>query len=467
MSATPPLHYMEVVEVVQWLKTGRISATELMRHTLERIGRLDPGLHSFAFLDEGLALEEAAKADRALAANRADPLSGVPIAVKDIFWTSDMPTAGGMAIHKGFRPASDATVVRRLREAGAVVFGKLQMTEGAFAVHHPSIEPPQNPWDNTLWVGASSSGSGAAVAAGLSHASLGTDTGGSIRFPCNVGNLTGLKPSWGRVSRYGAFAFAPSLDHVGPIARSARDAALLYRVIAGHDTNDPTSWPDAPEPDTPLALSALRIGYAPRLAAQLCDETLLTSLAGVHEVLRNMGAEPREVELPDLAVAASHWEMLAGVEAAVVHADTYPSRKAEYGEALSRLIDLGRATSATDYWRACAVRMELRGALDTLFAGIDILVLPVLPYAAPTLDRLGALAQDPEANTRLITFTAPFDMSGHPAISLPSGPDPSGAPLGFQMVAGRGRERLLLRVATALQQETSWHKRHPATEGER
>ncbi len=445
------------------LRRREISAAELMDHVLARIGRLDPLLHGFAFLDADAAMEQARAADILLARGEGGSLTGIPIAVKDLFWTSDMPTAAGMAIYKDFRPAEDATVVRRLREAGAVIFGKLQMTEGAFALHHPSVEPPVNPWGEALWTGASSSGSGVAVAAGLSFASLGSDTGGSIRFPSVANGLTGFKPSWGRVSRHGAFELAASLDHIGPMARSARDVALLYAIIAGHDPADPTSRPGRSDPidtDAAIDLRGIRIGYAPT-AQETCDPELSAAIGEAVSVFADMGATLRDVALPDMISGAAQWELLAGVEAALAHAATYPARADDYGVALSRLITLGRNASTLAYQKAHLIRMDLRGRLDALLADVDMLILPVLPFATPTLDRLGALADDPDANTRLISFTAPFNLSGQPALCLPCRPTSDGAPLGFQLVAAQGREDVLLRVAIAFQRETEWHLRHP------
>ncbi|WP_176590829.1 amidase [Sphingobium sp. EM0848] len=457
------LHYADLATIGGMLRRREISAVELMAHMLERIARLDPLLHGFAFLDTDAALEQARAADILLAGGDCGPLTGIPIAVKDLFWTADMPTAAGMTIYRDFRPPEDATVVWRLREAGAVIFGKLQMTEGAFAMHHPSVEPPVNPWGEALWTGASSSGSGVAVAAGLSFASLGSDTGGSIRFPGVANGLTGLKPGWGRVSRHGTFELAASLDHVGPMARCASDAAMLYAIIAGHDPADPTSWPGGPDPldmDAVIDLGGLRIGYAPA-AQEGCDAELGTAIGEAVSVFAGMGAGLQEVSLPDMLSGAAQWELLAGVEAALAHASTYPARAEEYGVALSRLIGLGRDASAMAYQKARLIRMDLSGRLDALLADVDMLILPVLPYAAPTLDRLGALAEDPDANTRLISFTAPFNLSGQPALCLPCRPTSDGAPLGFQLVAARGREDVLLRAAIAFQRETEWHLRHP------
>lgn len=460
--APADLHYLGLSELSALLAARTVSAVEVMEHTLTRIERLDGRLHAFAWLDPEAALHQARLADQRFAKGDGRALEGVPVAVKDLFDTADMPTAAGMAIHRGVRPDHDATVVRRLREAGAINIGKTQMTEGAFALHHPSITPPLNPWGADLWPGASSSGSGVAVAAGLAYASLGSDTGGSIRFPSAANGLTGLKPSWGRVSRYGAFELAASLDHIGPIARSARDVALIQSLIAGHDPSDPTSWPG--EADFACSvedIAGLRIGMDPRWNSEGCDDAVIRAVNGAAETLRTLGAEVCEIDLPDLSAASRHWELLAGTEAAVAHERTYPARSAEYGPALSRLLDIGRSASAMDHQRALLDRMALTGALDSVLAGIDCLLMPVQPYAAPTLERLGELAADPEANARLIAFTAPFNLGGQPALCLPAQPADGGAPVGVQLVAARGREALLLGAGIAFQRVTGWHRAHP------
>jgi len=243
------LCYADLVEVGQRVQARRLSSVEVTQAVLDRIARLDGRLKSYATLTADLALAQAKQADAEIGRGTIrSPLHGVPIAVKDLCHTKGIPTAAGMPIHKDYRPERDATVVARLREAGAVLLGKLQMTEGAFAQHHPSMAAPVNPWSAAHWTGASSSGSGVATAAGLCFGALGTDTLGSIRFPSTMNGITGLKPTWGRVSRAGVFALAESMDHIGPMTRSAADAAALLGVIAGADADDPTATQD-PVPD--------------------------------------------------------------------------------------------------------------------------------------------------------------------------------------------------------------------------
>lgn len=258
------LHYMELTELAACIKAREVSPLEVTRAQLDRIASLDSALGSYAFVTAELALAQAEEAETEITAGRyRGPLHGVPIAVKDLCWTKGVPTAAGMAIYKDYCPNEDATVVRRLKDAGAVLLGKLQLTEGAYSDHHASIMPPKNPWNADYWSGMSSSGSGVATAAGLCYGSLGSDTGGSIRFPSAANGVTGLKPSWGRVSRSGVFELAASLDHIGPLTRSAADAGVMLTAIAGSDPNDPTAAHDR-VPDYPAMVEqgvrGLRIG---------------------------------------------------------------------------------------------------------------------------------------------------------------------------------------------------------------
>ena len=263
------------------------------------------------------------------------PLHGVPIAVKDLCHTKGIPTAAGMAIYKDYRPERDATVVTRLREAGAVLLEKLQMTEGAFAQHHPSIDAPVNPWSAAHWTGVSSSGSGVATAAGLCYGALGTDTLGSIRFPSTMNGITGLKPTWGRVSRAGVFALAESMDHIGPMTRSAVDAAALLGVIAGADPNDPTATQD-PVPDylggIGEGVRGLRVGIDRALITAGADADMVRAAEEAAAVLTQAGAVLREVNFPSPDDVARVAIPLCAVETAVAHEATFPSRAPNTGQ---------------------------------------------------------------------------------------------------------------------------------------
>lgn len=463
MSAASEPHYLEIAELAPLLRGRRLSPVELTEAMLARIEALDGRLRAYARVTADEARAEARAAETLIMRGEyRGLLHGIPLAVKDLFWTKGVATAAGTTVHAGFVPAEDATVVRRLRQAGAIILGKLQLTEGAFATHHPSIAPPVNPWGADHWTGASSSGSGVATAAGLCHASLGTDSGGSIRFPCAANGLTGLKPTWGRVSRHGSFELAALLDHVGPIARSAADARILFDAIEGHDPLDPTSLPGrSPVAADEASLKGLRIGVDPYWNSNGTDDATQRAVENAQAALRSLGASISEVRFPDAWHIAGQWEAQCGVQTAVAHAGTYPARAAEYGPALSRLIDIGRGLDGMGYQRLLLSAAAFTGRVNALLETIDLLLVPVQPFAAPTHDRLGALAADPEANQRLIQYTAPFNISGHPSLTLPCGRTAEGMPIGFQLVARKGAERSLLGAGMALQRDTGWHKAHP------
>ncbi|MBR0565360.1 amidase [Azoarcus sp. L1K30] len=457
-------HYLDISELAPLLKRRALSPVELVRSQLDRIEALDSRLHAYARVMAYESLAAASEAETEIARGRyRGPLHGIPVAVKDLFWTRGVVTAAGTTVHGNFVPDEDATVVKRLRDAGAIIIGKLQLTEGAFATPHPSSVPPVNPWGANHWTGASSSGSAVATSAGLCVASLGTDTGGSIRFPCAANGLTGLKPSWGRVSRHGVFELAATLDHVGPMARSARDVAIMFAAIDGPDVLDPSSLPGVPSVAlTPRQdLKGVRVGVDPAWNARATDDETLKAMGETLTTLRDLGAELVEVVTPESWHVAGTWEVLCGVQTAVAHAETYPARASEYGPALSRLIDVGRAADGMTYQRAILEAIAFRGRMSMLLESIDMLVAPVQPFAAPTYEQLGALAQDPELNQRLIQFTSPFNVSGHPALALPCGMTAGGMPIGCQLLGRRGSESALIAAGEAFQRVTRWHRMHP------
>ncbi len=459
------IEWLGIEALASKLRARELSATEVAQAMLRRIGQIDPGLRAYARTTPEVALAQAREADARLARGEpVGPLHGVPIGLKDLCWTAGIPTAAGTTIHRDFVPPVDGTVVRRLREAGAVLLGKLQMTEGAFSAHHPDIAAPLNPWNADAWTGVSSSGSGVAVAAGLCHGAIGTDTGGSIRYPSVANGVTGLKPTWGRVSRHGAFELAASLDHLGPICRSAADCGLMLGAIAGADPDDPTAL-QAPVPDYLAGdvqrLAGLRIGideaYASRdVASEVSD--------AVQAALRNLvalGASAVPVKMPSVDAMASNWAAHCGVEAAVAHAATFPARRGEYGPVLAALLDVGLALSATDYQRILLARADFTGRMHALMQRVDLLLTPVIPFVTPSLAELAAVRAQPGYRSQLMRYTAPFDMSGHPTITLPAGFTRDQLPLGVQLVAAHLREDLLVRAGRAFQRETDWHTRRP------
>jgi amidase len=458
------LHYLSLDEVARRLKARKLSSVETTHAILDRIGKLDPKLKSYATLTPEQALADATARDAETAAGKSrGALHGVPIAVKDLCNTAGIATAAGMTIHRANVPAKDATVVARLKASGAVVLGKLQMTEGAFGAHHPTIPAPLNPWNAAYWTGSSSSGSGAATASGLCFASLGSDTGGSIRFPSTMNGLSGLKPTWGRVSRAGVFPLAESLDHIGPMTRSALDCAIVLGVIAGADDDDPTAVA-RPVPDyvaaTASGVKARRIGV-PKGLRDL-DGDSRSALEGAVSALKKAGAEMVEVTLPSgFEQGARDWLPLCAVECAVAHEATYPSRAGEYGAVLAALIESGRALPATELVRLQLRRAALTGELDKLLASLDLLLMPVMGRAVWSLEGLAGAGRDPETVAERLRYTAPFDLSGHPTLTLPGGMSGDGVPAGFQIVGRAFDEARILAAGHAYQQQTDWHLRRP------
>lgn len=460
------LHYLELLEIGKRIQSKELSPVEATRAQLDRIRQLDGQLMSYATVMADQAMADAKQAEAEIGAGKVRGLlHGVPIGIKDLCWTKGVTTAAGMTLYKDFKPTEDGTVVRKLREAGAVILGKLQLTESAYADHHPSITPPRNPWNAAHWSGASSSGSGVATAAGLCYGSLGTDTGGSIRFPSAANGLTGLKPTWGRVSRYGAFELAATLDHIGPMTRSAADAGAMLGVIAGADVKDPTASL-APVPDylatMKQGLEGLRVGVDSRWTTEGVDAPTRQVLDAVVKAVRTLGGEIREVKFPDPAQVIADWFPLCGVEAAVVHEKTYPSRKDEYGPAMAGIIDLGLAQSGTDYQKIVLRRHDFSGRVRALFQDIDLLLVPATGVASPTVARMATLGEDNELMNAILRYTCPFDMTGSPTITLPGGFTEAHTPIAFQFVSRHFEESLLVRAGWAFQQVTDWHKKHPA-----
>ncbi|HUB43379.1 MAG TPA: amidase [Acetobacteraceae bacterium] len=461
------LHFLELTELALRLRRREVSAVEVTRAQLARIDSFDRDLASFVCVTPDHALAAAGMADTEIAAGRyRGPLHGVPLGIKDLFWTDGVATTAGMTIHRDFVPNVDASVVARLKRAGAILLGKLQMTEGAFSDHHPSIRPPRNPWNPDYWTGISSSGPAVATAAGLCFGALGSDTGGSIRWPCNATGLTGIKPAWGRVSRFGSFELAASLDHVGPMARSVADAATILAAIAGPDDQDPTTLPDSP-PDYLAAMRrtirGLRVGIDPEWNRRDVDASVQRVVAEAEAAFRALGAEIVIVAVPNVSQAIADWPPACALEAAVAHRMTYPARKSEYGPVLAAVLDGGHAVSARDYQALRLRRMDLRGRFADLFRTIDLLLVPVQPFAPLTLDAIRTLGHQPELIQKLQRYTAPFNLTGHPTVTLPGGFGDDGMPIGFQL-AGHDEEKLI-QAAAAFQCETNWHRHHPILHG--
>ncbi|MBB83376.1 MAG: Asp-tRNA(Asn)/Glu-tRNA(Gln) amidotransferase GatCAB subunit A [Deltaproteobacteria bacterium] len=469
--------WQDVSEIQQATAKGTLSAREITDTFLSRIERLDPALQAYSVVYPERARAQADRLDAAAAEGRpAGALHGVGVALKDLCDVAGEPTKAGTTALGATPAAVNAEVVDRLEAAGAVILGKVKMTEGAFVEHHPSVEPPRNPWNVARWTGISSSGSGVAVAAGLCTLALGTDTGGSIRYPSAANGLSGLKPTHGRVSIRGVQPLADSLDHIGPMARSARDAALAFEVLCGHDPGDPWSLVDHPPsiavPPSPK-VRGLKIGFDPRFAEDDVAPFVSAVAREALEVYRALGAEIVEFSLPDYSEAMGGWLFIGAPEIANAHADTYPKHKEAYGAALAEAIELGRSTSALDAAKAWRTRTAWTRRLEGCFEagsatcpdgapeGLDALLAPVIPGPFPANANLG----DPGAlpnGAAAMRFTGPFNMSGSPSLTMCGGFDEDGAPIGFQIVGPRLSESTLLALGAAYQDATDFHTRRPA-----
>lgn len=458
-----PLHYLSLADLCRRLKSGELSATNVVTATLARIETLEPRLKAYVRVLGEEALQTAA----ALDARRANgeplgALHGVPIALKDLFWTKDIPTSCGTRVLADWRPPADAFVVSKLKEAGAVIIGKVKLTEGAFSHHHPDVEPPVNPWAADRWTGVSSSGSGVAVAAGMAYGALGSDTGGSIRFPSACCGLVGIKPTYGRVSRHGAFPLAESLDHIGPMARTVEDAARLLQTLAGWDASDPTSL-NAPVPNYAAALTerleGVSIGVDWRYVGDGVAAATVQVVRDALAMLEARGAAIVEVQMPRCEELVAGWAITCGADCVLAHGDTWPARAEDYGPQLDGLLELGSTAKATDYARLELARSRLRDALDRALKNVTAMIAPCMPMPPPPAHRPDRPQPDGEAP--FIQFTAPFDYSGHPTITLPVGLDGDGLPRACQLIGPRLGEARLIALGSALEREAGFTE-HPA-----
>ncbi len=460
------LCWLSLTEAARLIATRELSPVELTRAVLARIERLDPTLHAYLRVLPETALAAAEAAEAALAAGApCGPLHGVPVAIKDLCDVRGELTTCASQVLDAAPAAEDATCVARLRAAGAVIIGKTHLTEFALMGYHPALPIPVNPWRADVSPGGSSSGSGVAVAAGLAFAALGSDTGGSIRMPAAWCGTVGLKPTWGRVSRAGVFPLGASLDHVGPLTRTVADAARMLDVLAGPDPRDPTTRRSAP-PACAAALDAgvrgLRIGWDERYVAGFALPDVAAAVAAAVDVLVAEGAERVAVALPpvDHALLAA-WPVLCGGDAAAAHAATFPSRAEQYGPSFRSFLDYAASLSARDYAAMHERRLAFAGALRATFESCDLLACPsffIGPVPREAMDPYGAFS---DTIAPFMRYTAPFNFSGSPTLSVPCGFSPDGLPYSLQLVGAHDGEALLCRAGHAYQTATDWHRRRP------
>jgi aspartyl-tRNA(Asn)/glutamyl-tRNA(Gln) amidotransferase subunit A len=463
------LFFTPMTELARLIATKAVSPVEVVRAHLDRIAALDGELRAYITVTAEAALQAAREAEAALVAGPPrGPLHGVPYALKDLYDTAGVRTTGGSKVLADRVPAADATVTRRLAQAGAILLGKLNMVEFAYGPEglNPHYGHARNPWDRAVhrMAGGSSSGSGVAVAAGLAPGTLGSDTGGSIRIPASLCGITGLKPTYGRVSRAGVLPLAWSMDHVGPMTRSAADCALMLGALAGYDPAD-ASTSVLPVPDYGAALTGdvkgLRIGLLRGFFLDAATPEVRTAVEAAARTLAGAGAVVDEVSLPTMPHVPAAALAIVAVEALAYHADLLRTRAGDYDPEVARRLRLGAYVSGLHYVKAQQVRALVRDDVDAALARRDVLLAPSTPITAPAVDERQVELGDGPSDVRsaLIRLTRPFNLSGHPTCALPCGFTASGLPVGMQIVGRPFDEATVLRAADAYQRLTDFHTR--------
>ncbi len=447
------------------LAAKKVSPVELTKHMLARIAKLDGQLHSFLLVTEERALADAAAAEkRFMAGTPRGTLDGIPIAHKDIYGTAGIRTTGHSRLLEHNVPSADSTVVRKWAEAGTVMLGKLATHE--FAMGGPSFDlpwpPARNPWNTEHFTSGSSSGTGAAVAAGLILGGTGSDTGGSIRGPAAFCGIAGIKPTYGLCSRAGVLPLTYSMDHTGPMAWTVEDCAILLQAMVGHDPTDPASATRA-APDLLSGLNGgvagVRIGVVRHFheVDNKVNPAVQKGIDDAVEILRNQGAIIREVTLPALVEFQAAGFLILASEAYALHEKWLRTRWNEYGELFRDRVTMGGLISSADYVEATRRRRELQQAVHAAMADVDILLTTAAPTEAPKIEGMPKWSSFEKPG-----FTIPFNLTGQPAMSVCSGFGEGGLPVGIQMAARPFEDGLLLRVCQAYEKATPWRGQRPA-----
>ena len=456
-------------ELSRLYSTGAVSPVEVVQATLRRIERLDPRLNSYLTVTAEHALARAQQAETEIRAGRKrGPLHGVPYAAKDLLDTRGIRTTVGSKILRDHVPQRDAAVVEKLDAAGAVLIGKTGLHEWAYGITstNPHFGAVRNPWDTGRIPGGSSGGSTAALAAGLCSFSLGSDTGGSIRIPAALCGITGLKPTFGRISRYGAFPLGHTLDTLGPFGLRVEDAACVHRAIAGWDSRDVVSSRE-PVPDCVLEreprLDGTIIGVPDSFYFDGLVPDVATAMQVALRVFETLGAELLDVRIPDIATYNSLHRLILLAEATSVHRRRLEERREDFGDDVRSLLDQGRFVLAADYLDAQRARRTFCRDFDAVFAQIDVLVAPAIPIPTARVGELAIEIQGRMENVRLATTRniRALNLTGLPVLSVPCGFHSDGLPIGLQIVGRKHDESQVLRIGHAYEQATDWHTRVP------
>ena len=460
--------YLSASELSRLIQRKEVSPVEATEAYLERIDDLDFKFNAYLTVTRREAMEAAREAERAISKGEyLGPMHGMPVAVKDQFWSKGVRSTGGSRILADFVPEEDATVVANLRKAGAVLLGKTNLTEFAITGFSHRFSTPRNPWNLEMYTGGSSSGSGAATAAYLCATSLGEDTGGSIRWPAAWCSLVGLRPSWGRVSRYGVMRGVWSMDTVGPISRTVEDAAITLGAIAGRDPKDPYTW-DSPVPDYRKALdggvNGIRVGViTEQVNHELVEPEVRETVVKATTVLAELGAAVEEVSIPLTSQAGAIQAVWLSTEPAINQREWIRDRLQDYGHDNRIGLLTGSVMPAQAYYKVQKLRALLRQQVHEALGRYDVLVLPTAGKPPQPVEDDPVITSKESASRLPYVLTRIFNLASAPAASVPCGFSSGGLPIGLQIGARPGGEETLLRVAYAYEQATPWHTMRPPT----
>jgi amidase len=437
---TIDLQGLDASAIAKAIAEKHYSPLEVAQATLSRIEDLNGDLHAFCAIDPSRVLRDAEAATAALVGGKAlGPLHGVPVAIKDLIDVSGLPTRAGMVTSSADPVSTDAPCVTALKAAGAIILGKVQLTEGAWSLHHPELTAPINPRGAEYWTGVSSSGSGVAVGSRMASLALGSDTAGSIRFPSYANGIVGFKPSYDMVSREGVFPLSRSFDHIGPMGLSVKDCSLAMQALAGLQPLTEQS-----------SLEGVTVGVDRAWATRSCHPIVISAFESALELLTGLGARLAEVTAPQF-LSGEDWNLLCAVEAAEVHRHGFSVHPETFGPGLGPLVQMGLAVTDTHLEHLNVSRAQSDGAWRKLLGGIDVLLAPVMPIPVPTLAELALALSSPEDGGDAVRFTVPFAGAGVPALTLPLGLDLRGMPSALQIIGAFGADARVLQIGRTIE----------------